>query len=82
MSAEVERVARAVQQAFYEGGGYDGMAAAAMTETLLIAAEALRKVAQTTPYEDAAHNQTRTMLLDVAANWLTARAQETTDGIA
>ena len=41
MQDDVERVAAAIQQAFYEGGGYEGMARAAMAATLELAAEAV-----------------------------------------
>ena len=41
MQDDVERVAAAVQQAFYEGGGYEGMARAAMAATLELAVGAI-----------------------------------------
>ena len=42
MQDDGERVAAAIQQAFYEGGGYEGMARAAMAATREIDAEMLR----------------------------------------
>ena len=39
----VERVAAAIQQAFYEGGGYEGMARAAMAATREIDANILKR---------------------------------------
>jgi hypothetical protein len=79
MQDDVERVAAAIQQAFYEGGGYEGMARAAMAATLELTAEAMRELAKSRPYVSDNENLRREESINITADWLQQRAKGQTD---
>ena len=71
----VERVAAAIQQAFYEGGGYEGMARAAMAATREIDAEAMEPLA----WKPKAAGGFDAYWAGRFADWLQQRAKGVTD---